>query len=171
MTDTDVVVAHVEKGHTMARAGPLVAILITLWVFMLHVSPSFFHTFPFGLGLDTWRVIATVVLGLVLLMEARVVFGSAKPEKQSKKAEKEEGAGEKVTVDYPPKITGVIYADTYMPIDGLTELKMRTMMARACPLCENEEECWEKAGKSISKEDFMANMECKEGLRELGASL
>jgi hypothetical protein len=74
-------------------------------------------------------------------------------------------------VEYPPKIPGGIYSDTRLTINKNITLKMRTLIARACLLCEEQVDCWPKVRKDISKEDFKFNTECRGGLRRLGAKI
>jgi len=71
-------------------------------------------------------------------------------------------------VEYPPQITGGVYADTLIPVGRGAILKLRTIIARACLFCDKQVECWPKSRRHISKEDFMFNTECKGGLRRLG---
>jgi len=71
-------------------------------------------------------------------------------------------------IDYPPQITGGIYSDTLVPVGRGTILKLRTIIARSCILCDKKVECWPRSRRTITKEDFMANTECKGGLRRLG---
>jgi hypothetical protein len=71
-------------------------------------------------------------------------------------------------VEYPPQITGGIYSDTLIPVGGHKILKLRTIIARSCLICDKQVECWPKVRRVISKEDFKTNIECKGGLRRLG---
>jgi hypothetical protein len=71
-------------------------------------------------------------------------------------------------VEYPPQITGGVYADTLIPVGGGTIVKIRSIIARACLFCDKQVECWPKSRRHISKEDFKFNTECKGGLRRLG---
>ena len=71
-------------------------------------------------------------------------------------------------VEYPPQITGGIYSDSLTPIGKGKILKLRTIIARSCLICDKQVECWPKARRVVSKEDFKSNIECKGGLRRLG---
>jgi|GEM_PF-1164081 len=71
-------------------------------------------------------------------------------------------------VEYPPQITGGIYSDTLIPVGKGKILKLRTIIARSCLICDKQVECWPKARRVVSKEDFKSNIECKGGLRRLG---
>jgi hypothetical protein len=71
-------------------------------------------------------------------------------------------------VEYPPQITGGIYSDTLIPVGRGNILKLRTIIARSCIICDKQVECWPKVRRLISKEDFKSNIECKGGLRRLG---
>jgi len=168
MAEEAVVVTKKTFSYNPFRAAPLISTIILVWVLILHASPVFYHTFPTPLGLFHWRIIATIVLLIMLVSEAKK-FSSGGDAPQDDSASEEKGKGKKKHVEYPPKISGVIYADTYVSLGAETDVKIRTMLARACPLCDKEEECWENVGSRISKDDFLSNMECKEGLREMGA--
>jgi hypothetical protein len=71
-------------------------------------------------------------------------------------------------VEYPPQITGGIYSDSLIPVGKGKLLKLRTIIARSCLICDKQVECWPKARRVVSKEDFKSNIECKGGLRRLG---
>ncbi len=71
-------------------------------------------------------------------------------------------------VEYPPQITGGIYSDTLIPVGKGKLLKLRTIIARSCLICDKQIECWPKTRRVVSKEDFRSNIECKGGLRRLG---
>lgn len=163
------VVAQVANKQSISTIGPLLAIIVMLWVFLLHASPSLFHMFPFGITLGQWRIISLVLLALVLAAEGYTYMNVG--EASGGSAEEAEIKPGKRTIEYPPKITGVIYADTYVTLSDSRDVKVRTMLARTCPLCENKDDCWEKTKGKISEDDFASNMECMEGLRELGATV
>lgn len=167
MAEDAVVVTDARNEYNILRAAPVISIAVFAWVFLLHLSPDFYHTFPSPLDLSMWRIISVIVLLAMVGLEARSFSGAVgAPDETAMEAQTKK---KKAQVDYPPKISGVIYADTYVPIDGETDVKVRTMLARACKLCDKEAECWGKVGSKISSADFNANMECKEGLREMGA--
>jgi len=170
MAEDEVITAQVAESHAIAAYGPLVSIVVLVWVFFLHVSPSFYYTFPMGISLGLWRIIAIAVLAIVLGAEA-YHFYSMSVGPSEEEAVDGEGPVKKKTLEYPPKITGVIYADTYIPLGEAEDIKVRTMLARTCALCDKSEECWDKVKGKMEEEDFLSNMECKEGLRELGASI
>jgi hypothetical protein len=67
-------------------------------------------------------------------------------------------------IEYPKKESGGIYADTLIPIGGGNALKLRTKMARACLLCDEQEKCWALVRHDVDIEDFKTNIECKDGL-------
>jgi hypothetical protein len=71
-------------------------------------------------------------------------------------------------VEYPPQITGGIYSDSLIPVGKGKILKLRTIIARSCLICDKQVECWPKSRRLVSKEDFKSNIECKGGLRRLG---
>jgi len=71
-------------------------------------------------------------------------------------------------IEYPPQITGGIYSDTLLPVGKGKLLKLRTIIARSCLICDKQVECWPKSRRVVSKEDFKSNIECKGGLRRLG---
>lgn len=75
--------------------------------------------------------------------------------------------------EYPKQQPGAIYSDVLVPINVKDKvlLKHRTLVARACLQCEDQVQCWPKARRVMSKEDFIANTDCKDGLRSKGASV
>ncbi len=159
-------VAEKQRAHWF---GIIIGVIVFGWVFLLHVYPSLLFIFKFGFGLQGWRLLSLIILGVVALGELGA-YARAKtttPVIEEKTAEREE----KKIYEYPPKVTGVIYADTYIPIEENVFLKVRSMLARSCKICYNREECWEKAREKMSEEEFLSNMECKEGLREKGVAI
>ena len=167
MAEDNIASVKTVKEYKIKWLAPLLAFLFMAWVMLLHVSPDFYHTFPFPFSLSVWRLGAIIFL-LVLLVAELVAYASVGrshiTEEEILSASKKEVA----QVEYPAKIFGVIYADTYIPLEDDEELKLRTMLARACSLCEKEEECWEKHSGILAREDFNSNLECVKGLRELG---
>ena len=75
--------------------------------------------------------------------------------------------------EYPKQAPGAIYSDVLIPINMKDKvlLKHRTLVAKACLQCEDQVMCWPKARRVMSKDDFIANTECKDGLRSKGASV
>jgi len=75
--------------------------------------------------------------------------------------------------EHPKQLPGAIYSDVLIPINVKDKalLKHRTLVARACLQCEEQVQCWPKARRVMSKEDFIANTDCKDGLRSKGASV
>jgi len=67
-------------------------------------------------------------------------------------------------VDYPEKISGGIYADTHLPIGDGRFLKLRTLIARSCLLCDEHDKCFAIVRHDMSAEGFNSNIECKQGL-------
>ncbi|OYT58357.1 hypothetical protein B6U70_00850 [Euryarchaeota archaeon ex4484_162] len=46
-------------------------------------------------------------------------------------------------------------------------IKLRTLLVRACMLCGKRVECWPKYRGKVDKEDFLANIDCIDGLERL----
>jgi hypothetical protein len=67
--------------------------------------------------------------------------------------------------EYPPKVSGGIYADSHMPIGEGRFLKLRTMIARSCLLCDEQGKCWDIVRTDVDQEFFASNIDCKEGLK------
>lgn len=66
---------------------------------------------------------------------------------------------------YPVNLTGGVYANTFMDIDGNNVLKLRTLLAKPCALCEEREICWDDYKDKMRYNVFLGNVECKEGLQ------
>jgi hypothetical protein len=73
-------------------------------------------------------------------------------------------AGKPEVVEYPEKISGGIYADSHVPIGDGKFLKLRSMIARSCLLCDEQNRCWDIIRSDIDEADFKSNTDCKEGL-------
>jgi len=80
------------------------------------------------------------------------------PETSAKPAGKE-------VFEYPPKVSGGIYADSHLSIGEGRFLKLRTMIARSCLLCDEQGKCWDIVRTDVEQEFFASNIDCKEGLK------
>ena len=67
-------------------------------------------------------------------------------------------------VEYPEKVSGGIYADTHFQIGDGKYLKLRTLIARSCLLCEEHDSCFTLVRHDMSMEGFDSNIDCKQGL-------
>jgi hypothetical protein len=67
--------------------------------------------------------------------------------------------------EYPPKVSGGIYADSHIPIGEGRFLKLRTLIARSCLLCDEQGKCWDIVRTDVEQEFFRSNIDCKEGLK------
>jgi hypothetical protein len=72
--------------------------------------------------------------------------------------------GKPEIVEYPEKISGGIYADTHLPIGDGRFLKLRTLIARSCLLCDEHDTCFAIVRHDMSAEGFNSNIDCKQGL-------
>jgi hypothetical protein len=72
-------------------------------------------------------------------------------------------AGKEV-FEYPPKKSGGIYADSQIPLGGGRYLKLRTLVARSCLLCDEQDRCWDIIRHEVDRDFFRTNIDCKEGL-------
>jgi len=77
---------------------------------------------------------------------------------------KASAASQMTIIEYPKKESGGIYADSLIPIGGGKALKLRTKMARACLLCDEQEKCWTLVRHDVNIENFKTNIDCKDGL-------
>lgn len=75
---------------------------------------------------------------------------------------KKEGKPE--IVEYPEKVSGGIYADTHLPMGDGRFLKLRTLVARSCLLCDEHDKCFTLVRHNMSAEGFKSNIDCKQGL-------
>jgi hypothetical protein len=67
-------------------------------------------------------------------------------------------------VEYPEKVSGGIYADTHLPLGDGRFLKLRTLIARSCLLCEEHDKCFTLVRQDMSADGFDSNIDCKQGL-------
>ncbi len=70
-------------------------------------------------------------------------------------------------VEYPKKVPGGVYGDTIVRVDAVTKLNLRTLLVRSCLICDRQGKCWEEIQDTIPRDDFLANIECKRGLRQI----
>ncbi len=75
-----------------------------------------------------------------------------------------EPAGREV-FEYPPKVSGGIYADSHIPVGEGRFLKLRTLIARSCLLCDEQGRCWDIVRTDVDQDFFTSNIDCKEGLK------
>ena len=67
-------------------------------------------------------------------------------------------------VEYPEKVSGGIYADSHLPMGDGRFLKLRTLVARSCLLCDEHDKCFTLVRHDMSAEGFNSNIDCKQGL-------
>ena len=67
--------------------------------------------------------------------------------------------------EYPPKVSGGIYADSHISLGDGRLLKLRTQIARACLLCDEQGKCWDIVRTDVDQDFFQSNIDCKEGLK------
>jgi hypothetical protein len=74
-------------------------------------------------------------------------------------------AASREVFEYPPKISGGIYADSHIPVGEGRFLKLRTIIARSCLLCDEQGKCWDIVREDVEQDLFRSNIDCKEGLK------
>ena len=67
--------------------------------------------------------------------------------------------------EFPPKVSGGIYADSHISLGEGRFLKLRTQIARACLLCDEQGKCWDIVRTDVDQDFFQSNIDCKEGLK------
>jgi hypothetical protein len=70
-------------------------------------------------------------------------------------------------VEYPKKVPGGVYGDTIVRVDPVTKLNLRTLLVRSCMICDRQGKCWEEFMDTVPRGDFLDNIDCKKGLRQL----
>jgi predicted flap endonuclease-1-like 5' DNA nuclease len=65
---------------------------------------------------------------------------------------------------YPINLEGGVYGDAFVDIDDENVLKLRSMMAKPCALCEEREICWSEYKDKMRYNYFLGNVDCKNGL-------
>ncbi len=164
---------------------PILGILTFLFTLRLYISQDFYAQYSMGISLQTWKSLTAgaMILYIIVLM---LVYISKRPTEGEEEeqvealpvaAEEKSGAvvvediteEEEETIEYPPKITGAIYGDALIDIGNKKKLLLRTLLARLCIVCDNQDACWEQVKDTISREEFYDNVECKFGLKKLAA--
>jgi hypothetical protein len=108
----------------------------------------------------------SVVEAEPLVVEAEIV--EAEPvEEEEKKAPSDLMMKKPRLVEYPKKVPGGVYGDTIVRMDAITKLNLRTLLVRSCLICDRQGKCWEEIQDTIPRDDFLANIDCKRGLREI----
>lgn len=100
-----------------------------------------------------------------LVVEAEVV--EAEPIEEEEEPPKGLKTKKPRLVEYPKKVPGGVYGDTIVRMDPITKLNLRTLLVRSCMICDRQGKCWEEIQDSITRDDFLSNIECKKGLRDL----
>ncbi|MEW5761492.1 MAG: hypothetical protein AB1779_12080 [Candidatus Thermoplasmatota archaeon] len=75
--------------------------------------------------------------------------------------------GYKEVIEYPKKVKGGIYGNAYIPLKDGRLLKLRTLLLRACILCEEQDICWQSCKKFVDFNEFKENVDCREGLKKM----
>jgi hypothetical protein len=70
-------------------------------------------------------------------------------------------------VEYPKKVPGGVYGDTIIRVDPVTKLNLRTLLVRSCMICDRQGKCWDEFMDTVGRDDFLENIDCKKGLRQL----
>ena len=70
-------------------------------------------------------------------------------------------------VEYPKKVPGGVYGDTIVRVDPLTKLNLRTLLVRSCMICDRQGKCWDEFMETVSRDEFLDNIDCKKGLRKI----
>lgn len=180
-------------GEVVERGGgggillfPAIGTLFLLLVIGMYLSPNLYLSMGMGLSYSWWNNMALVVLAIMLILTGlmhlmRTPQGATEattspPDSEAPEAtdettvepeeEPEPGIGEERVVEYPQKITGAIYGDVLVRVDKGTKVKVRTLLARSCLLCDHQEKCYKEYGEYVDEDDFLANTECKRYLNK-----
>ena len=68
-------------------------------------------------------------------------------------------------IEYPKKLLGDVYSDTFIRLEEGLVLNLRTKLGRVCGNCEELSECQRRVEGKLPAEVFEWNFECKEGLK------
>jgi hypothetical protein len=96
---------------------------------------------------------------------AAAATAPAKAAPAAKTAEAPAKSASREVFEYPPKISGGIYADSHIPVGNGRFLKLRTLVARSCLLCDEQGKCWDIVRTDVEQDYFNSNIDCKEGLK------
>ncbi|MEM4729723.1 MAG: hypothetical protein QXH42_08220 [Thermoplasmata archaeon] len=70
-------------------------------------------------------------------------------------------------IEYPEEVSGGIYATTLVRVDDDRVLKLRTLLARACLLCDEQGDCWSTLSGTGKADELRFNVDCREGLQSI----
>ncbi len=86
-------------------------------------------------------------------------------EKEQKWIEAEKMDGKTVAgFAYPANLAGGVYGNSFIGIDDGSVLKMRSLMAKPCAVCEERATCWDSYKDKMRYNYFLSNVDCKAGL-------
>jgi len=162
------------KAKKWTRIILIIALLYLIWmviVFSTIFVLGFSYTWSI-LTFDTWIMIGIVLYSILITMELVIIlyYFYLKREKKLKAPifeEVEEKEKNIITYTYPKDVEGGVFSSSYVDVDENTTLRLRTLLVRACILCGKRIECWSKYKDKVDKEDFLANIDCVEGLEKL----
>ena len=174
-----------EQGGNGYLIFPVIGTIFFLLVLGFYVSPELYLSMGMGLSYAWWSNMAMIVLLIMLILTGLVHMMrmspeateavTSPPETSASRVEEETvikpeeepvASGEPRVVEYPQKITGAIYGDVLIKVDPLVKLKLRTLLARSCLLCDHQEKCYKEYGEYVDEDDFLANTECKRYLNK-----
>ncbi|RLF30416.1 MAG: hypothetical protein DRJ99_02580 [Thermoplasmata archaeon] len=163
-----------SKAKKWTRIVLTIAILYLVWmifVFSTIYVLGFSYTWSI-LTFDTWITIGIILYVILIIMELIIIlyYLYLKREKKLKAPifeEVEEEEKKTITYTYPKDVEGGVFSSNYIDVDENTVLKLRTLLVRACMLCGKRVECWPKYRGKVDKEDFLANIDCIDGLERL----
>ena len=100
-----------------------------------------------------------------LVVEAEIVEAEIVEEEEA--PVKELKLKKPTLIEYPKKVPGGVYGDTIIRTAPREKLNLRTLLVRSCMICDRQGKCWEEIKDTLSRDDFLGNIECKKGLRKL----
>lgn len=162
---------------------PIIATLYTIWVILLALGKTLGVAEAFELfGFQQWLYLGSAIFIILIVI---MIMWMAPPKKVEVAEEEEE---ELVTeekppvvieaepptelpkeiISYPAEVEGAIYADTLVELAYNTTLNLRTFLGRSCLLCPEQALCLEKYKEKLTRESFLASVECfKTKMKEL----
>jgi len=159
-----------------------VAVPLTLFLFYIHLKPSLYESFGAGMALQTWTTVIILAMGILVFFSGMRYLSLGAEEEEAEEIPTTESGQEQDsdnvvvedvevqradTIEYPEKISGGIYGDVAIWIDEDKKLLVRTMLARLCRLCKEQQDCWKTIEDTASWDSFLTNIHCREGLAKM----
>ncbi len=182
--NVSVTVAEVERPSKTWFPISILSLILLIWLFAIHVDPEIYEVYGAGIALGSWIVLSIIlfILFILILGFSLISLPSHETPRDDDKKDDSEVTMKAETgvasapapmpngpqdniVDYPDKVSGVVYGDTFVPVGDGDTVKLRTMLVRSCMICDHQDACWDKVKGKMKRTKFLRNIDCKQGLK------